>query len=278
MAITTNINNDAAFPNRTAIASGEVVPTALIMTATTIMGQVEGDSPTARIAYVSVDPEAGITPEGEEITASDPTVSQLIIGTQKVSDLTILSNEAARNENARPIFLESLMRSIVAKADRLFLGAPAGDGNTPNKIVGLTNYTGIIDGGNMGTKLDAIIDGIATISGNGGTPTAILMGYDAWAYILKLTGSDKRPLISPDVANSPQPTLFGLPIVLNGRMPANTIIIIDKNELVSAVGPVYAASSEDRYFDRDSMAIRATFRFGYGILHPNRIAKITTAA
>ncbi|WP_018142820.1 phage major capsid protein [Alloscardovia criceti] len=278
MALTTLINNEAAFPNRTGVDAGEAIPGALIMNASTIMGEVEGDAATVRIAYVSVDPEAEITAEGAEIEAKDPTISELIVGTQKVASLSVISNEAYSHNSMPELIGGSLARSIVAKADRLFLGAPAGEVGQANKIVGLANYQGIVDGGNLGTSLDAIIDAMAAIATNGGTPMAILLGFDAWAYMLKLKGADKRPLISPDVANSAEPTLFGLPVVLSAYMPANTIIIIDKDEIVSSVGTVIASTTEDRYFEHDSVGLRATFRFGYGILHPNRIAKISAVA
>ncbi|PNP88585.1 phage major capsid protein [Gardnerella sp. KA00735] len=277
MTTTTLINNEAAFPNATTCLATEAIPTALVLTQTNIMAQIEGDQPTARIAYVSVDPSADIAEEGAEINAKDPTISELVVGTQKVAVLSILSNEAYNNMNMPNMIGNSLARAIVAKADKLFLSAPAVEQGTNNKVIGLANYKGIIDGGKLDGTLDAIIDAMATISANEGTPTTIIAGYDAWAAMLKFKGGDKRALISPDVANSTTPQLFGLPVILSPHMPANTVLIVDNNELVSSVSQVKTATTSDRYFEKDSIGVRGTFRFGFGILHPNRVAKVTTA-
>lgn len=276
MAISTLINNDAAFPNTTSTSASESIPDALILTQTNVMDELQGDQPTARIAYVSVDPEAEITAEGSEITAKDPTISELVVGTQKVANLTVLSNEAYRHMNMPDMIGDSLARAVIAKADRLFLGAPTPETgqNANNKVVGLANYKGIVDGGKLDGTLDAIIDAISSISANGGTPTTIIAGYDAWAYMLKLKGGDKRALISPDVANSTKPQLFGLPVILTACMPEKTILILDKNEVISSVSRVETATTSDRYFEHDSVGIRTTFRFGFGILHPGRVAKV----
>lgn len=210
MTTTTLINNEAAFPNATTCLANEAIPDALVLTQTNIMAQIEGDQPTARIAYVSVDPSADIAEEGAEINAKDPTISELVVGTQKVAVLSILSNEAYNNMNMPNMIGNSLAHAIVAKADKLFLSAPAVEQGTSNKVVGLANYKGIIDGGKLDGTLDAIIDAMATISANEGTPTTIITGYDAWAAMLKFKGGDKRALISPDVANSTTPQLVWL--------------------------------------------------------------------
>ncbi|MFC0265966.1 phage major capsid protein [Alloscardovia macacae] len=278
MSLSTLINNEAAFKNATAIAPVEAIPSALIMTHSTVMANIEGDQPTARIAYVSVDPTAEITAEGAQINESQPTISELVVGTQKVAELTVITNEAYRHDYVPELIGNSLSKAITAKADTLFLGAPASeDSEKANHVTGLVNYKGIVDGGTLDGSLDAIIDTMSIIAANGGTPSNIVMGFDAWAVLLKLKGADKRAIISPDVANSAEPMLFGVPVTLSNRCPAKTILILDSSEIISAVGEVQAATSSERYFENDSIGLRATFRFGYGILHPNRVAKIAVA-
>lgn len=275
MATTTLIDNKAAFPDQTTIEPLQAIPEALVLTQTTVSGTVQGDQPSVRIAYVDQDPDPEVVAEGGDIDAKDPKLSELVVNTQKVGIITVVSNEAYSYTNATRLLGNSLSRAIASKANRLFLqnAAPA-EGQTG--ITGLANYPGIIDGGTITDRLTPLIDAIATIATNGGTPTAILAGYDAWAWLLKLAYADGTPQISPDVANSPTPQLYGLPIVLNAQMPANTLIVIDRTQIVSAAGNVVTAVSSERYFEKDSVGLRVTFRFGYGILRPNRIAKLTT--
>ena len=45
----------------------------------------------------------------------------------------------------------------------------------------------------------------------------------------------------------------------------------------SAYGAVQLATSADYYFGADSIALRATFRFGAKIANPDRIIKLTVA-
>ena len=62
------------------------------------------------------------------------------------------------------------------------------------------------------------------------------------------------------MANSPTPAIYGVPIVLNMQTPAGTILLND---------------SDQAYFANDSLAIRVTMRLGFGVLRPNRLARLT---
>lgn len=269
--LTTLIGNEAAFPNATSVQPGEAIPTALVMDCTTVMAEIEGDEPTARIAYAG-DAAANIVKEGEAISRDTPTISELVVSTQKVAVLTVVSRESYSHSGVPEMLGNGIGRGIVKKADALFFtGNPTGG----KGIKGLAKQTGLADGGTLSSDLTPIIDAIATVSGNGADPTHIVMNMGAWAHLLKLKATDGRPLINPDVANSTQPQLFGLPVRINTQCPANEIYVLDRAEILSAVGTVDTDVSRERYFDSDSIGIRATFRYGFGLLHPNRLAKVT---
>lgn len=277
MAITTLLDNKAAFPDQTALEPLQALPDALVLTQTTISGTVEGDTPAVRIAYIDQDPDPDVVAEGGDIDAKDPALSELVVTTHKVGIITVVSNEAYSHSDAAALFGTSLARAVTAKADRLFLQAPAPAEGTTG-FTGLANQPGILQAGNISNSLAPLIDAIAQIATNGGTPTAIIAGYDAWAWLLKITTANGEPLISPDVANAATPQLYGLPVVLNAQAPAGTLLVIDSTQIVSAAGSVVTAVSAERYFEKDSVGMRVTFRFGYGILRPDRIAKLTTGA
>lgn len=275
--ITTLLNNEAAWPNSTTIEAPQAIPEALIFRLATRGGTVGGDSQTARIAYVDDDADAAFIKEGEAITADAPTISELVVPTKKIAVLTVASRESYAAEGVPNMLGGSLARSVTAKADAALLADPAPAGSAIG-MTGLANYEGITDGGGIADSLDPIIDAIAAISGNGANPSAIVMGYDSWAYMLKLKDGSKHAYIGADVANSATPQLYGLPVILSPHAAKKTVLIIDGTQVVSAVGQVTTATSTERYFESDSIGIRVTFRFGYGVLRPDRLAKLTVGA
>lgn len=270
---TTSAQNQGAFPNASVIAAEDAIPTALVFTLTTPSAQAKGDAQTARIAYVADDPEAEYAAEGAELDRKDPQLSELVVPTKKVGLISIASNEAYNNDGVPNMLGNSLARALAAKADAAFLADPKPEQGQLG-MTGLANLDGI-NTGTIDGNLDAIIDAMGTIGTNGGTPDAIVMGFDAWAYLLKLKDANKHSVIAPDVANSPNPQLFGIPVIVNTHAAKNTVLVLDTTQIVSAIGDVTLATTDQRYFENDSIGLRATFRFGFGVLRPDRLAKLT---
>lgn len=273
MTVTTggleSVFSDKYFP------AEKVIPSALVFTHTTVGGHIEGDTPSLNVPYVSSTPAAEIVAEGNEIPENDGAISVLPIHTRKVAVLNAITNEASLDDGIKNILSQGMLRAVIAKADAVFLQNPTPDTGQAG-VTGLFNIPGIPIAGNIEDSLDPLIDAIASISGHNGTPTNIIMGYGTWAKLLKLRLADGAPQISPDVANAPTPVLFGVPVTLNAQTPDDKIIVTDRSEIISAAGDITAASSGERYFERDTSAMRATFRFGFGVIHPDRLAIVTT--
>ncbi|NMN02364.1 phage major capsid protein [Bifidobacterium panos] len=265
----------------------EQLADALIFDQTTATMRLETDSDMVQVPYVDGDLNADLVNEGAEISPKDARMSVITVTTRKIANLTVISREtytklsssasgAGRETSFVEGFFNSFTNSVTEKADQLLLAnQPTEDKPGPT---GLLHTTGIVDGGNITDTLDPLLDAIATVSDNGGTPTSIIMGYDSWAYLLKLRDSEGRSVIAADVANTPTPMLYGLPVILNRHTPRNTILLNDRHEIVSAYGPVEIARTDDRYFEQDSIGLRWTFRMGFGVVHPKRLAKLTTGA
>jgi hypothetical protein len=64
---------------------------------------------------------------------------------------------------------------------------------------------------------------------------------------------------------------------VNVGMTEYTGLIVDKFAVVSAVGAVQVATSEHEYFSSDSLALRATWRFGHVAVRPEQLGKFTIA-
>ena len=56
---------------------------------------------------------------------------------------------------------------------------------------------------------------------------------------------------------------------------SGNLLVVDRSAVVSAVSPLEIATSEHTYFTSDSVALRATFRFGQNVVRPDRIAALT---
>ncbi len=63
--------------------------------------------------------------------------------------------------------------------------------------------------------------------------------------------------------------LLGIPVLVSSAMTAGSLIVIDRAAVVSAVGPVVVAVSDQAYFASDSIGLRCTFRFGQNVVRPD---------
>lgn len=286
MVLITN-DNKGAFSDSNFIPASESLKDALILTQAVKGPVVEGDAPMLRVPFVSDSPEAEIVGEGLAIDEKNPVLSEILIGTKKIGILTVVSREALYADGVSAMLTDDLRTQIRKKADALFLhnvpttsyAADAENGLPAYKEpTGLVNVPGIVDGGNISDSINPLLETLGTLGDNEATPSAIIANYGTWAKLLQLTDAAGRPLIARDVANSPAPVLYGIPVVLNSQAPADTLVIVDKTQIVASCNGVNLATSDQRYFERDSIGVRITMRLGWGVIHPNRLARLTIGA
>lgn len=279
MATETTITSPTAWsPDLQAIAPADAVPAALILSTSTVAGNIEGDAPAVRAMYVD-DAAATFVAEGAVIPEADPDLAEALVYTGKVSQLIRLSREQWLQPNAQTLLADSVRRAVTRAGDLAYLAqvAPTAPAVTPP--AGLLNVAGITPGGEVAANLDGLIDLLATLAGAGGNPTDIVVDPVAWASMRKLktaTGS-AQTLLGAGVTDA-LPMLLGLPVRVTNALPAGTGMVLDKNAVVSAVGPVQVATSADAYFASDSIGLRCTWRFGATVVHPDRVGTFTVAA
>lgn len=279
MAAETTLNSAKAWsPDVTAFAPADVIGDALIMKASTIAGHILGDEPVLRVAYID-DDAAEFVAEAEEIDEADPTLAEVTVSTGKVAQLIRVSYEQYSQTNAATMLSDSVRRAVIKRADQAFLNQAAPVSPAVSPAAGLLNIAGVTAGDPVAGDLDALIDLVAEISSAGGNPTNILLSPTAWASLRKFktgTGSAQNLLGAGtvDAATS----LLGIPVSVTNAMPAGSGLVLDKAAVVSAVGDVRVASSTDVYFSSDSIGLRATFRFGQSVVHPERIGSFTVTA
>lgn len=284
MAITTPTSATAWRPDVIAAWQfGVMIPDALVAQTSTVVGTVQGDQPYVRVPYISADPPASFYPEGSTIVGGDPTMSEVAFQTGKLAALSRLSNESLRQPlDVASALFTSFQRSLRRQANRVYLSNPV----TAGQPTGLVNTPGIHVGGALGANLDGVADAIAFIESNDGSADYVIMDPLSWGSLrkMKATSSGGTPLLGPPSADGTR-ALFGVPVVVSSQMPftapvgttagSGSVLVVDKLAVVSAFSDVELARSTDVYFASDSTGLRATCRIGFGVLFPNRIAKLS---
>lgn len=279
MATETTLTSAKAWaPDQNAFAPSDAVPGALILEHSNVAGVIEGDAPVMRVAYVT-DDQASVTVEGVAIDEANPALSEVLVHTSKITQLVRLSQEQYRQVGTAQELAESVQRAIVTKSNSLFLAQAAPTPPAVAPAAGLLNVAGIENGGAIADNLDALIDLLADIETNGGTPSGIILSPLAWASLRKFksaTGSELGILGAG--TNDAEKRLLDLPVTVSSALGTNTGLVIDRNAIVSAVGPVRVDTDESVYFNSDSVALRATWRTGHNVVRANRLGKFTVTA
>jgi HK97 family phage major capsid protein len=279
MATETTLTSAKAWsPDLTSVAPDLAVPDALILQTSTVSGSIEGDAPAVRVQYID-DASAGFVAEGAVISEADPNLSEALVYTGKVAQLIRLSHEQWSQPNASALLSRSVARAVTRAANIAYLAqvAPTGPAVTPP--AGLLNISGIVSGGAVASNLDTLIDLLATLSGNFSNPSHIVMSPLAWASLRKFKlGTGYQSSLLGTGATDAQRYLLDLPVIVDPAVPSNKGLVIDKTAIVSAVGPVQVATSDQVYFNADSVGVRCVWRFGANIVKPNRIGQFTVTA
>lgn len=278
MAEMTTNSAKAWAPDVKMFAPQDILPESLLFQTSTVLGTVDGDAPVARVAYVDND-GAQFTAEGDEIPEDHPALNEVLVHTGKVTQLLRISNELWEQDGTDNALSLSVQAAIVEKANEAYLSQPQPASPVMVPPPGLLNVPGIMELETpVAANLDGLIDLLALLEVSKAHPSHIILSPLAWASLSKFkTKSDSAETLLGAGLNAGERRLLGLPVITSPYMPGKTGMVIDKNAVVSAAGPVRVAQSEHAFFTRDSLALRATFRFGQTVVRPNRVARFTVA-
>ncbi|MFC5998275.1 phage major capsid protein [Quadrisphaera sp. GCM10027208] len=275
MATETTTSARAWSPDVNTFAPEDAVPEALILQTSTRLGEVEGDAPAVRVAFVD-DDDAQFTAEGADIPEADPALNEVLVYTGKITQLVHLSREQFLQAGTADKIAQSVRRAVTKKADQAYLAqaAPVTPAVTPP--AGLLNITGIEPGGAVADDLDVLVDLLATLEGNGATPSHIILDPTGWASLRKFkTATGEATSLLGAGTTDAQRMLLDLPVIVSGAMTAGSGLVIDKSAVASAVGAVSVAQSEHVYFASDGVALRCTWRIGWNVVRPDRLGSFT---
>ncbi|RUP35020.1 MAG: phage major capsid protein [Mycolicibacterium sp.] len=229
-----------------------------------------------RIPIITADSSAAWTPEGEEITPTNPGVDELDIVPKKLAALTIISNELANDSSpeAQQVVGDSIARDIARKVDAAYFV-----NTTLNGPDGIASVAGaqLVDGGGAYTNTDPFAEALSKAEVVGANITAWVAHPDTVLTLSKLkigTGYN-LPLFGPDVSVPTGRSILGRPLywaptVAEGvvwGIPQDRAYVILRNDVDLVV-------DQSAYFSKDSVGIRATMRIGFGWPHEQAVVKV----
>jgi HK97 family phage major capsid protein len=237
---------------------------------------------------------ASWTPEGAEITPTDPNADSIVATPRKLAALTYASNElvADSNPSAQNTIAEQLARALALKLD---VGLFEGSGTAP-EIRGLKNQSGIqtvsmgTDGDVIG-DLDPFAEALGLLATANADGTAITMHPRTWAWLTKLkdgTGSSRPLLVDAAGAptEGPRRSILGVPVFLTSQLSvtetqgtasdASSVYVYDAQQVVVVLRSD-ATVEVDRSvaFSSDRTAIRAVLRADLVVPNPSAVVRIT---
>ncbi|EUA31998.1 MULTISPECIES: phage major capsid protein [Mycobacterium] len=264
----------AFHPDAVGVEPQDVIPEALILNITTQAGVVVGDEPVVRVPRVSFEDAPGFVPEGDAIEESDPDDSESLIATGAIALLTTATEDQLAQGQASALLNSAVRRAMVRKANRALLSqpAPTSPDIIPPPGVLVQSHR---DGGVIGDSLDELIDAIALIEDDGGVATHILASPTAWADLQRLkTAEDSNVSLVGAGTTSATRQLLSLPVLVDRDVPAGTVAVLDRSAILAVWGALEVATSRDFHFNRRSVSIRAWWRFGAKVAHPNRVVSL----
>lgn len=131
----------------------------------------------------------------------------------------------------------------------------------------------------MADDLDAVIDAVAAIEDASGQATHIVGSPQSWADLSKFKQADNSNVSLVGAGTTaPSRTLVSVPVLVSNSVPDGTMLVLDRSTILSVYGSVMLATSQEFYFDSDSIGVRATWRFNQKIANPDRVIKLTVAS
>lgn len=256
------------------VAPKDVIADALVLQTSTKAGNVEGDEPAVRVPFVSLEDQPDFVPEGDPIAEADPDDTEVVIHTGKVAVLVPISREQYGTEDTASLLSDAVRDALIRKANRAYLAQAAPSSPAVTPPAGLIHQSlGTVTGTVQGNDLDPIVDAVALVETAGGTASHILASPQSWAYIQKLKDGNDVHLLGAGTQAGPR-TLLGLPVLVDRDVPDWQLIVLDRRAILSVYGSVLVARSDDFYFNQDSIAVRATFRFGAKVSDTDRVVLV----
>jgi HK97 family phage major capsid protein len=246
------------------------------------------------IPRLTADAAANWTAEATAITASDPTIDEVVARPRKLAGLVALSNELRKDSTpgALDLTAENLIRAMALKLD---LGFYEGSGTAP-EIRGLRNVSGIqsISMGTNGaafTNLDTFADALGMLEQENATATSIVMHPRTWQSLSKLkeqaSGSNK-PILMESAGSASQGIdrrIYGVQVFLSSQLSiaetqgtasnASSIYLYEGPQVVAVRREDTSIEIDSsRLFNQDMSEVRSISRWDLVVPNPEAVLRI----
>jgi HK97 family phage major capsid protein len=265
---------DVWHPDANVFAPADAIADAAILQHSLVSAQILGDQPVMRVGYVS-DADAEYHSEGTPLAETDPDLNEIEVITQEIGYYTEMTRDQFRQRSTPEELAASVSRSIIKKADRSFLAETNPTAPAVRPIGGLINYPGLTSQTGV-SSLDKLIDLEADVRAAGGDPTSWILAPTTWAALRKLktggaTGAGSNESVLGAGTSDAEPRLLSIPVVLNAALPAGSGLLVDNQEIISAASTVEVDVDHSAAFRSVMVAVRGTWRIGYGVPRPARV-------
>lgn len=237
---------------------------------------VQTSSHDFRIPIVAADPTAGWTAEGAEITASDPTITEVVVTPRKLAGLTVISNELAADSSpaALQVVGDGLVRDLKRKVDAAYFGNTTVNG--PSGLGSLTTAT--VDAGDAWTNLDwaeAAKSAAETVHADLTAFVASPATALALAELKELPTGSNKALLGADPTKPTSRVISGLPLYTSPAIADGTVWGIPQQHSMFVLRQdATVVTDTSVYFTSDRVAVRATLRVSFGFTYPGAVVKV----
>ncbi|OBA68097.1 phage major capsid protein [Gordonia sp. 852002-10350_SCH5691597] len=232
-----------------------------------------------RVPRIASGLTVGFVGEGAQIPEASVGMDEVTMLPSTLKSLKVLSRVTSEVLRSSAVALDSILKTRLvtdtAAALDTALFTSTGSSNT---IKGLLNQTGVATGVLNASEPDSFLDGIGIARANEVKPNRWFLSPADYLAVRKIKDSTGRYILQPDLTQTGQEVLFGVPVTVTSRIPTGKAVLADMSLVAIArdLSPTVTVDSS-RYFDTDEVALRVVARFDLALLQPKAVTVLTAA-
>jgi HK97 family phage major capsid protein len=246
-----------------------------------------------RVPRVNSDPTGAFTAEGDPITPSDPSYTELVMTPVKLAALTVMSNELIADSNPDVVRLVEMqiLRALALRYDLAAFEANEAEFKGLKNVADIQLDSSLGADGDTPDNLDIIAEAITKLQSENANATAIFMHPRTWGTFLKikeLVADSNKSLLqdsSGSGSDGVRRALYGVPVYLSSQLSitetkglsvnCSSIYVVDAPQIV----PVFRADARieldrSRLFNSDQSELRGIMRATLAVPNPKAVVRV----
>lgn len=232
-----------------------------------------------RVPRIASGLTVGFVGEGAQIPEASVGMDEVTMLPSTLKSLKVLSRVTSEVLRSSAVALDSILKQRLTTdtAAALDTALFTSNGNA-NTIRGLLAQPGVATGVLDASEPDSFLDGIGIARANEVKPNRWFLSPADYLAVRKIKDSTGRYILQPDLTQTGQEVLFGVPVTVTSRIPTGKAVLADMSLVAIArdLSPTVTVDSS-RYFDTDEVALRVVARFDLALLQPRAITVLTAA-